>query len=304
MDIVSDILEHHGTKGMKWGVRRAQKQAAKAENKWGRHAGSTATFIKIHNAAADEMNSVHIDRINNMPKYKNVDLTKSKNKTLNDQYMNEYAKTWNSVLAKHSKEIAGTSPAGRRFVLSQDPVTGTFSGHVIEKTGAQHADTEPTVLFLTDDTGHVTEVKIDTLSQTAMLGEGVLEHFGIKGMRWGVRRQEGSGGTIGSHLPSLHKHVEPSHDAARAKALKVQARKGGTQSLSNKELRDLNERMNLEQQYSKLTGSSTGKARAIVGGKFIGNLLLNVGRTQASDILNQKASAQLVSLGWKAAKGK
>jgi hypothetical protein len=295
MDIVSDILEHHGTKGMKWGVRQAEK-------KWGKNAGSVNTFIKIHNAAADEMNRVHVNRINNDPRYKNVDFTKPKNKALNDRYMNDYAKTWNSVLAKHSQAIAGTSPTGRRFVLSQDPHTGNFSGHVIEKTGAQHADNNPTVIFVTDAMGHVTEVKIDTMAQTSILGEDVLEHFGIKGMRWGVRRREGSDGRIGGRFHSPR--AEPSHDAARAKELKTRARKGGTSSLSNQELKALTERMNLEQQYSRLSGNTTGMQTARAGSKFVGSLLVGVGRTQASDILNQKASAQLVSLGWKAAKGK
>jgi hypothetical protein len=162
METVDEVIAHHGTKGMKWGVRRAEK-------KWGKNAGSRSTFIKIHNAAADEMNRVHVNRINNDPRYKNVDFTKPKNKALNDRYMNDYAKTWNSVLAKHSQAITGTSPTGRRFVLSQDPRTGNFSGHVIENA-AQHADVNPTVIFVTDELGHVTEVKIDTMAQSSTVG--------------------------------------------------------------------------------------------------------------------------------------
>lgn len=132
----------------------------------------------------------------------------------------------------------------------------------------------------------------------------ILEHFGIKGMKWGVRRRESSDGGVGSHLPSLHKQGEPSHDAARAKTLRVQARKGGTASLSNAELKALTERMNLEQQYSRLSGNTTGMQSARAGGKFVGNLLLGVGRQQASEILNQHASQMLIKQGWKAVKGK
>lgn len=72
----------------------------------------------------------------------------------------------------------------------------------------------------------------------------VLEHHGVKGMRWGVRHLP-SGGTVGS----------PSADAKEAAASKQKISVGGTHALSTKELRTLVDRMNLEQQYSRITTS-------------------------------------------------
>lgn len=118
-----------------------------------------------------------------------------------------------------------------------------------------------------------------------------LYHFGIKGMKWGVRRKEGKDGTVGSAVAarkvsvkarkgdliknedgsvtprdgaaarrvskSLNKAVTKdnekrlpnSEDRARTDALKTKP----IRALSNKELQDVNNRLNLEQNYSRLT---------------------------------------------------
>lgn len=74
-----------------------------------------------------------------------------------------------------------------------------------------------------------------------------LYHFGIKGMKWGVRRK--SKGSSGSSKPST--------DYKNYKALRSRS----TSSLSNKQLRTLNERMQLESTNAQLVErqSSFGK---------------------------------------------
>lgn len=67
----------------------------------------------------------------------------------------------------------------------------------------------------------------------------VLEHFGIKGMHWGVRGSS-------SRTP-------PSLDSLTVKGHMAIVKKSGTKALSNKDLQELVTRMNLEQQFSKLT---------------------------------------------------
>lgn len=61
-----------------------------------------------------------------------------------------------------------------------------------------------------------------------------LQHYGVKGMKWGVRK----------------KRIY-SKDYSETKAL----RKKKASELSNEELRKLNERMNLEQNYERLNPS-------------------------------------------------
>lgn len=71
--------------------------------------------------------------------------------------------------------------------------------------------------------------------------DDVLAHYGVKGMKWGVRKSRSA------------PRGPASEDHARASAAKAKAKShGGTHALSNKELQDIVNRMNLEQQYSRL----------------------------------------------------
>lgn len=77
--------------------------------------------------------------------------------------------------------------------------------------------------------------------------ENFLAHYGVKGMKWGVRKDR--------------PYVPGSDDAERAKSLKTRATTEGTRALSNHELQDLVTRMNLEQQYSRLNPQTKSLGR-------------------------------------------
>ena len=94
-------------------------------------------------------------------------------------------------------------------------------------------------------------------------------------MRWGTRRARGKDGTVGSN--SVHFQVNEhgqvaktsgghgrsaSIDANKALAYKQIAKSSGTHALSNPELQHLVNRMNLEQNYSRLTSDEKVSANA------------------------------------------
>lgn len=99
--------------------------------------------------------------------------------------------------------------------------------------------------------------------------EEVLAHFGVKGMHWGVRRRS--------------KIDTSSEDAKGAAEAKAKIKKGGTKSLSNKELQALVTRMNLEQQFDRL--SSTGGSSKVSKGKKAVQAILTTGKT-ANDVIS------------------
>lgn len=111
--------------------------------------------------------------------------------------------------------------------------------------------------------------------------ENALAHYGIKGMRWGVRRTD----------KQIARAASADHNTASA--ARDKARKGGVKTLSNAELKTLVERMNLEQQYAKVVPPSTGAKFTRAGGKFVGDVMLNVGKQQATRIANDQATKLL-----------
>lgn len=105
-----------------------------------------------------------------------------------------------------------------------------------------------------------------------------LEHYGIKGMKWGVRKSDKSsdvsGNTVRSSKRGKVKGVElseenkksstrPSDDKTHASILEKRVKAGSIDTLSNKELEKLLERKNLEKRYVEIT--SKEKERGVVG---------------------------------------
>lgn len=106
--------------------------------------------------------------------------------------------------------------------------------------------------------------------------EDVLKHYGVKGMRWGVRNAD---------PPSA------SGDAETFRGIKTKAKAGGVKSLSNKELQDFIQRANLEQQYHRLNPSAKKKAL-----RFTADILLGVGKQQAARLAGDLATKLLSDL--------
>jgi hypothetical protein len=101
--------------------------------------------------------------------------------------------------------------------------------------------------------------------------DNVLAHYGVKGMRWGVRRRSSSGSSNPFSTPK-------SEDAARA----AEALKKPTAALSNDDLQNLVRRLQLEQQFKSLTTTAPKVSRRAKAGAFVTGLLLQVGKEQVT----------------------
>ena len=141
------------------------------------------------------------------------------------------------------------------------------------------------------------------MSTTAEVVEDVLTHFGVKGMRWGVRRKATVGPTE-VIVSDKRKKVKttggkgfPAHaEAVRVRTIGQVGKKSGYKALSNEELQAFNQRLNLEQQAKRLSYNDASPPR-----KFILKLLGQTGQQQAQEAANAIASKQVKKLLAKAA---
>ena len=99
-----------------------------------------------------------------------------------------------------------------------------------------------------------TEVPIESLYHK--LTDEILIHHGILGMRWGIRRRRGPDGRV------IRSSKKVSEDYKRSRELK----KRGSKNLSTQELRDLNQRLQLEKQFKELSPSKINQGAKIVKG--------------------------------------
>lgn len=112
---------------------------------------------------------------------------------------------------------------------------------------------------------------LGTLDMNAMgTVEEYLEQFGVKGMKWGVR-----------------KSLSTSDDAKDLADINRQAKIGGSTSLTNKELEDAIKRMDLEAKYKKYKGDASYKQRGL---KLVGKLLLSFGKDYISSYIKHPAA--------------
>ncbi|UQS94681.1 hypothetical protein SEA_ZEINA_7 [Arthrobacter phage Zeina] len=93
-----------------------------------------------------------------------------------------------------------------------------------------------------------------------------LAHFGVKGMKWGKHKAQAEPEPAKPRVPA-------SEDAVTYRSAQAKIAGGGTDALSDRELKKVVERMNMEAQYQRLT---TPQEKTSSGKRLAEDILSNV----------------------------
>lgn len=223
-----------------------QIKVEKLDKKWEKQFVNNKKFIDVHNKAADEMDKF---LVGHNGKYKDVDFTKPQNAAKQKKYEDEYFKEFDKQLGMATESVYGSSPSGSRKV-TYDHDTGLIK---VTSQNVKHAAEESAgdILFFyaERDKGKITKVhpllpsngtggemsKADATHSVDLGSEFILEHFGTKGMKWGVRKEDVA--AVGRAAKSA--------GGAIGKAASAAGRFAGDVGFENR-VTDLNKRADLE----------------------------------------------------------
>jgi 2'-5' RNA ligase len=279
-DSVNDILEHFGTKGMKWGVRKDKghegeraktSKIEKLDRKFEQRGGTLGTYMDIHNAAAKLTNKNDIDRINNKPQYKGRDFTRDS--PLRRKYYREHQKAYLDNVERAAKDMGTNASGTKSYRIVELPGRdglglGTWQ---VEVADVKHADVSDDTHYLVkiryDDMGHIVSVEEegDDLEQSDSVEE-FLAHFGVKGMKWGVVRDKENVLTEARDRfkDTVKRGVDDHKDKSSVREFRKRAEKSGVRTLGDKELAQLVKRADLENKYRELRQKEKEASRAFV----------------------------------------
>lgn len=212
MDVAMSDIQHYGVKGMRWGQRKTEevsvngktkmvteRKAGKLDNQWQKRIYTVPGAVAVHNATADHFNA-NIEAVNNKHQHDFSKEPFGNPARWSDNYRS-YMRDVNDLQQESVRQavekVHGTSPTGKKKAELQVRSDGEFASIKVVDANSKvkHAadDEEVVVTFRMKD-GFVVEANmaeaVDEMAQTIDLGADFLAHFGVKGMRWGVRRED------------------------------------------------------------------------------------------------------------------
>ncbi len=280
VDDGKEFIEHFGTKGMRWGVRKDKgnegrqaktKKIDKLDKKFEKNASSMKTFIAINNKAANVSNTNDVPRINNKSQYKNQNFLKDS--PLRQKYYKEHQDAFMKNLDAAATSFGTNASGTKKYSILESP-DGT--GWNVTTADVEHAESNNVIRIkiIFDTLGHIISLEPDEsenlLNHNAETGKNFIEHYGVKGMQWGVRRSK--------------------KQLSRSSGKSTRSVK----DIPDDELRSTINRMNMEQQYTRLAaGGNNNKTAIKAGAAFVSGIAMNVARQNIQNALSSKVASAM-----------
>lgn len=310
---------------------KAAKKVGKADKQFERQADSAHTWVLLHNSGADHVNA-QIPKINaefekKHPKEMNDGTLLNDSHPVTRAYNKAYNDAFVEGLNKGADRFGLNASGTRKIkIMSADHETIDFNW-AYKTAKVEHAQEDALVFVLVrDENGKVVRVETgeDSLTQTMDLGAAFLEHHGVKGMKWGQTREKYRTNlhnrrvaaeaatrenrpaqdvraypTIGPSKRTKAKvdtkggeDHPPTDDAIKVAVARQKMKKSGLKALTNSELKDVANRLNLESQVMALENKQP-KSR---GKKFVESIFGNKKNQEAAGAFVGKQLAKKVAV--------
>lgn len=297
---VDDDLAHYGVKGMRWGFRKDEplgevvltKKCKNGTELTISKTGPTGLAKLIEKGNPKLLEGVHTFKLTNKEGQKvgQASFYQESPTKLQLEWIgvnrghrrNGYARAALEGVIKYAKdngvnelELVATS-MGRPLYESLGFERAPGGVHILRieeaiKHAATLPDLEKLAYYIVMEIDATPENELDEELAMSDGVDRVLAHYGVKGMRWGVRRNaDGSTSRTGKRTKS--------EDYLESREIK----KKHVSEMSNQELRKINERLQLEKTYSQL---KTTDGFTIKKGQSIAKDIISVAKT-ANEMYN------------------
>lgn len=214
MQELYDLLQHHGVKGMKWGIRKDRSQVTKHKTvaelttKHGKKVAITEDnrnviakglrLVSKHLKEEQDKTSIMSIRDVDGKKLGSLQTYRVNKDELNLVWMDVKKENRGQGIASTVMEAAvrqGKELGVKKLTL-EVPGDSKDAHHIYKKAGFKDKGK------ISDDDdmwGGLTKMELD-LRQSG-ISDDILLHFGVKGMKWGVRKKQESSGSSGSTKP-------------------------------------------------------------------------------------------------------